>query len=174
MLQRHFYTAGLAVRITVNLKMARTDKLSKLVALYNDLHIALANIEDELALQLCESWIKIRPTYAEPTGEHPRSALAIGMEQGLRETPMLLKSLPTAMRVQAAKALDLAITTHYPEFTEKEQARLENIKVRGRIRGESEFYLARHQVDVLEGDAQREQELREWYALVDEFEARGQ
>jgi len=154
--------------------MARTDKLSKLVALYDDLHTELATVEDERALRLCESWKKIRPMYAEPTGEHPRSALATGMEQGLRETPMLLKSLPPAMRMQAAKALDVAITTHYPEFTEKEQARMEKIKARGRIRGESEFYLARHQVDVLEGNVQRAQELREWYALVDEFEARGQ
>jgi hypothetical protein len=78
------------------------------------------------------------------------------------------------MRMQAAKALGVAIATHYPEFNEKEQARLEKIKARGRTRGESEFYLARHQVDVLEGNVQRTQELREWYALVDEFEARGQ
>ena len=154
--------------------MARTDKLSKLVALYDQLHSELAAVEDERAVRLCESWKKIRPMYAEPTGEHPRSALATGMEQGLRETPMLLKSLPPAMRMQAAKSLDVAIATHYPEFNEKEQARLEKIKARGKIRGESEFYLARHQVDVLEGKLQRAEELREWYALVDEFEARGQ
>ena len=129
--------------------MARTDKLSKLVALYDDLHTELATVEDERALRLCASWKKVRPMYAEPTGEHPRSALATGMEQGLRETPMLLKSLTPAIRMQAAKALDVAIATHYPEFTEKDQARLEKIKARGRIRGESEFYLARHQVDVL-------------------------
>ena len=152
--------------------MGRTDKLSKLVALYDDLHSELATVEDEQALRLCESWKEIRLTYAEPTGEHPRSALATGMEQGLRETPMLLKSLPPPMRRQAAKALDVAIAKHYPEFTKREQARLEKIKVRGRLRGESEFYLARHQVDVLEGNVQRMHELREWYALVAEFEAR--
>lgn len=154
--------------------MSRTDKLSKLVALYDDLHIGLAKVEDERALRLCESWKKIRPMYAEPTGKHPRSALATGMEQGLRETPMLLKSLPSGMRMQAAKALDTAIATHYPEFNEKEQARLEKIKARGKIRSEREFYLARHQVDVLEGNVQRAEELPKWYALVDNFEARGQ
>lgn len=74
--------------------MARTDKLSKLVALYDYLHSELTTVEDERALQLCESWKKARPIYAEPTGGHPRSALATGMEQGLRETPMLLKLLP--------------------------------------------------------------------------------
>lgn len=153
--------------------MARTDKLSKLVALYDDLHSELETVEDERALQLCENWNKVRPTYADPTGEHPRSELATGMEQGLRETPMLLESLPPAARMRAAKALAAAIATHYPEFNVREQARLEKIKARGRIRGESEFYLARHHVDLLEGDPQRMQELREWYALVDEFEARG-
>lgn len=153
--------------------MSRTDKLSKLVALYDDLHSELATVEDERTLQLCESWKKARPIYAEPTGEHPRSALATGMEQGLRETPMLLKSLPPAMRAHAAKALDRAIAIHYPEFSAKEEARLEKIKARGRIRGENEFYLARHQVDVLEGNAQRREEIEKWYALVDEFEARG-
>lgn len=153
--------------------MARTDKLSKLVALYDNLHGELATVEDERALQLCDSWKKARPIYAEPTGEHPRSALAMGMEQGLRETPMLLKSLPPAMRARAAKALERAIATHFPEFSVKEEVRLEKIKARGRIRGENEFYLARHQVDVLEGNAQQRQELAKWYALIDEFEARG-
>lgn len=152
--------------------MPRDDKLSKLVAIYDALHSVLTTVEGERALQLRENWEKARPTYAVPTGEFPRSALAAGMEQGLREEPMLLRALPAEARVRAAKALAAAIETHYPEFEEKEHVRLEKIKARGRIRGDNEFCLARHQVGLLEGNEQRTNELREWYALVDEFQAR--
>jgi len=115
------------------------NKLSKLVALYDALHEELETLENEPAMHLCENWKRGRPTFTDPTGKHPRSALATGLEQGLREIPLLLKSLPPAARSSAAKALDRAIATHYPEFNANEEARLEKIKTRGRIRGENEF-----------------------------------
>jgi hypothetical protein len=75
-------------------------------------------------------------------------------------------------RKLAVEALAAATTAHYPEFFLKDAARLEKIKARGAIRGENEFYLVRHHVDLLEGEPSREQELRLLYALLDRFEGR--
>jgi hypothetical protein len=146
----------------------RQDKLSKLVAVFDQFHQELASVEDERAVQLNENWRQVRPRYAQPSGEHPRSALAAGMEQGLRETPMLLKSFNPEVRAKAAKALSAAIRLHYPEFAVKDKERLEKIRARGSIRGENEYYLIRHHIDVLEGN--EAPELSEWYALIERFE----
>ncbi len=85
---------------------------------------------------------------------------------------MLLGSMRPEVRKLAADALAAAIKTHFPEFLAKDAARLEKIKARGSIRGESEFYLVRHHIDILEGEAGPDAELRRLYELVDRFEAR--
>lgn len=85
---------------------------------------------------------------------------------------MFFGPLPVVTRVDAAKALDRAISAHYPDFCAKDVARLEKIKARGRIRGDAEFYLAQYQADTLERDACKEQEHKARCALIGEFETR--
>jgi hypothetical protein len=152
--------------------VARVDKLSRLVAVFDQFHKAIAQLDDPLAKQVAANWASLRDRHVTPEGI-PRSALTAGMEQGLRETPMLLGSMRPEARKLAANALAAAITVHYPEFLSKDAARLEKVKARGSIRGESEYYLVRHHVDILEGHSGREEELRVLYELVDRFEARG-
>ncbi len=41
----------------------------------------------------------------------------------------------------------------YPEFLTAERQRLQKVLERGKIRTEAEFYRIRHEVDVLEGQA---------------------
>lgn len=152
--------------------MARVDKLTKLVAVFDQFHQATALLDDPLAKQLAGNWSRLRDRYVRPEGA-PRSAFAAGMEQGLRETPMLLVSMQPEARRQAAQALASAITANYPEFLLKDAARLEKVKKRGYIRGENDYYLVRHHIDILEADPSRESELRQCYELVDRFEAKG-
>ncbi|MDT4329304.1 hypothetical protein ACQE3E_07195 [Methylomonas sp. MED-D] len=152
--------------------MTRVDKLTRLVAVFDQFHNAIAALDDPLAKQLTGNWAGLRNQYVTPNGA-PRSAFVAGMEQGLRETPMLLQSMRSETRKLAAEALAAAITTHYPEFLTKDAARLEKITARGSIRGENEYYLVRHHIDILEGEPSREEELRLLYELVDRFEARG-
>jgi len=152
--------------------MTRTDKLTKLIAVFDQFHGAIEALDDPLAKRLAANWTEIRSNYLAPT-KAPRSAYAAGMEQGLRETPLLLGSMPPPARKAAAEALAVAIAAHYPEFLLKDAAQLERIKVHGSIRGEREFYLVRHHLDILEGDPMRKQELQQWYELVDRFESRG-
>jgi hypothetical protein len=151
--------------------VARSDKLGKLVAIFDQFHDAIARLDDPMAQCLVANWVGIRHQYEQPT-HAPRSALATGMEQGLRETPMLMQSMQPEARKQAVQALSAATSVHYPEFLVKEAERLAKIKMRGSIRGESEFHLVRHRIDVLEGETGQEQELRLLYELAEKFEGR--
>ena len=152
--------------------MAPSDKLTKLVAVFDHFHSSIAQIGDARADRLVENWTCVRQQYVKPVGA-PRSAFAAGMEQGLRETPMLLRSMGSEARKRAAQALEAAISAHYPDFLVKDAERLVKIKARGSIRGESQFYLVRHHVDVLEAKPDQEEELRLLQELLDRFEARG-
>lgn len=167
MLRYFFYNVVMPQERT----LARIDKLTKLVAVFDQFHEAIARVDDPTAKRLVENWAGIRHQYLEPAGA-PRSALASGMEQGLRETPMLLQSMHPEARKCAVQALAAATLAHYPDFINKDAVRLAKIKARGSIRGENEFYLVRHHVDLLEGEPSQEQELRLLYELMDRFEGR--
>lgn len=153
--------------------MARTDKLTKLVAVFDQFHETIARLDDPTATRLVENWAGIRHQYVESAGA-PRSAFASGMEQGLREIPTLLRSMHPEARKCAIQALAAATSAHYPDFLNKDAERLAKIKARGSIRGENEFYVVRHHVDLLEGKPSQNEELRLLYELLDRFEGRGQ
>lgn len=152
--------------------MARTDKLTKLVAVFDQFHDAIARLDDPKAQRLVENWAGIRHQYVAPTSA-PRSAFAAGMEQGLRETPMLLQSMPPEARKIAVQALASATSAHVPDLLAKDNERLAKIIERGSIRGEREFHLVRHHIDLLEGEPSQAEELKTLYALADNFESRG-
>lgn len=152
--------------------MAQVDKLTKLIAVFDQFHGAIERLDDPMAKRLAVSWTEVRGNYVAPT-RAPRSALAAGMEQGLRETPMLLGSMSPAARRIAAETLAAAIAAHYPEFLVKEAEQVEKIKARGSIRGEREFHFVRHHIDILEGGPNQNEDLQQLYELVDKFEARG-
>lgn len=79
--------------------MAHPDTLTKLMAVVDEFYQALAEFEDPTK-RLVESWTGIRQHYVEPSGT-PRSALAAGMDQGLRESPLLLQSKNLEVRKRA-------------------------------------------------------------------------
>jgi hypothetical protein len=151
--------------------VARLDKLAKCVALYDQFHTAIAHLDHPSVTRLVTNWEEVRNQFAAPDGGS-RSAFASGMEQGLRETPFFLGSMPTEMRKFASEALATATRTHYPEFLAKEAARIGKVKERGAIRTENEFYLIRHQIDILEGTFESSDELNALRWLADKFEDR--
>jgi len=104
--------------------MPRVDKLTRLVTVFDQFHNAIAALDDPLAKQLAGNWAGLRDQYVTPNGAS-RSAFVAGMEQCLRETPMLLQSMQSETRKLAAEALVAAITTHYPEFLAKDATQLE-------------------------------------------------
>lgn len=151
--------------------VVRSDRLTKLVAVFDHFHMSIAPLDDPTAKRLVENWARLRHEYVNPSGG-PRSAFATGMEQGLRELPMLLQPMHFEARKCAVQALAAAALAHYPEFLAKDAERLARIKARGAVRGEYEYHLVRHHVDLLEGEPGREEELRRLYELVGRFEAR--
>ncbi len=152
--------------------MARTDKLSKLVTVFDHFHSLIARLDDPIAKRLVENWAGVRQQYVTLVGVS-RSTLASGMEQGLREMTILVQSMPPEARRRAVLALAEAISAHHAGFLAKDAERLAKIKARGFIRSENEYYLIRHQVDLLEVEPTREHELRVLYELVGGFEGQG-
>jgi len=151
--------------------VARIDKLARLIAAFDQFHGEIAKLEDPTAKRLVNNWTGIRDQYVTATVAR-RSALAAGMEQGLRETPILMQDMQLEAREFAAHALAAATSTHYPDFVAKEAERLTKIKARSSIRGEAEFYFVRHRIDLLEGDPRQGEELRLLYELADRFEGK--
>lgn len=151
--------------------MARPDKLTKLIALFDQFQGAILQLDDPTAKSLAVNWYGIRYRYLEPSGVN-RSVLTSGLEQGLREMPMIFQSMSPEVRKLSVHALAAAVSAHYPDFLHKDAERLAKIKVRGSIRGEREFYLVRQRVDLLEGEPSQLEELQHLYQLLDRFERR--
>jgi hypothetical protein len=151
----------------------KRSKYEQLSAVFERFHEELGKLPDERAAQLCASWEKGKRWYADllASRQATRSQLAAGLEQGLRETPQILESMPPLYRQVALKALASALEAEYPAFLEQDQVRLAKIRARGSIRDESEYYLVRNRIDLLEGSGE-EAELVELYCLVDKFEAK--
>ena len=149
----------------------KRSKLEKLIAVYEHFGQKIEAIPDPWASKLAKQSNAVRETVEKTLGKEPgatKSQFAAGLEQGLRDTPDFIAMISPEWRAQVAKALNSAVMIAYPEFLAKDAERLEKIRNRGKIRTESEYYLIRHKIDVLEGSGDTEL-LTEFYALVDSF-----
>jgi len=157
-------------------RMPKRSKYDKLFAVFESLCAQLAAVPDDDAYGVVRSWENAKVQYAQwlsdPRSGVTRSKVAAGLEQGLRETPQRLQRVAPQWRGQAVAALQTAIENEFPEFGAKQRGALSKILSRGSIRGESEFYLVRHEVDCLEGATGAEELLSKYYGLLEAFEAR--
>lgn len=64
-----------------------------------------------------------------------------------------------------------AIARNFSDFLEQDEALLAAIVARSKFRNAKEYYLVRHRIDALEGDAGAGSERDLRYALVDRFES---
>jgi hypothetical protein len=156
--------------------MSKRSKYDKLFAVFESLCARLATVPDDHARGLVSSWEKAKVQYAQwlsdPQSKITRSKVAVGLEQGLRETPQRLQRIAPQWRGQAVAALEAAIENEFPEFGARQQDALSKVLSRGSIRGESEFYLVRHEVDRLEGTTGSEALLSKYYGLLEAVELR--
>ena len=149
----------------------KRGKLEKLIAVYEHFGQEIEAIPDPWASKLAKQSNAVRASVERTLGKEPgatKSQFAAGLEQGLRDTPDFIALVSPDWRAHVAKALNGAVLTAYPEFLAKDAERLEKIRSRGKIRTESEYYLIRHKIDVLEGSGDTGL-LTELYALVDSF-----
>ncbi len=149
-------------------------KFDRLTAVLDDFHHQLATEPNEVFGKLRHAWAAAKQDYANALamGAVTKSAIASGLEQGIRETPLVLCSLPKEVRVSANRALALAINRHAPDFHKKDQERLAKIISRGSVKSEAEYHLVRHQIDVLEVTIGEASTLSTLYALENGFQAR--
>ena len=144
-------------------------KLQKLLAVYERFSREVESIKDPWAEKLSKQCGAVRSSVEAALSKETgvtRSQLAAGLEQGLRDTPDFIALVGPDCRPQVAKAFHLAIQSEYPDFITRDTQRIDKIRSRGRIRTESEYYLVRHQIDVLEGDNENPL-LQELYKLTD-------
>ena len=149
----------------------RTGRFERLIKAFDRFHSELSDASDERLIRLRRTWFAYKREYPEALRQGVRKQqLATGLEQGLRELPMLLRSMKPHVRRKAAAAYEAALASYAPEFIERDRDRLQRILDRNRIRGESEFHLVRNRIDMLEGRVPAPKELDRLYELVAAFE----
>lgn len=157
----------------VNHPPSKRSKYEQLFAVSERFYTELAKQPGDFAVKQCQNWEKAKLFYADALASKKatRSQIAAGLRQGLRETPRILDSMPGPARKAAMRALAAAFQTECPDFLLQDKDRMVKIRTRKSIRTEAEFYLVRHQIDLLE-ETEKSTELAELYALLDQYEAR--
>ncbi|KGM38520.1 hypothetical protein JY96_21675 [Aquabacterium sp. NJ1] len=150
--------------------MTRFDRLT---AVLDDFHRQLESEQHELIVRLRTGWALAKRDYSQAlqAGTVTKSVIASGIEQGIREMPLLLQALPEQVRVVASQALCSALQQYAPDVQAKDMERLKKVVARGKIKGESEYYLVRHHIDALEGTPSDSALLSTLYALEDAFQS---
>ena len=153
--------------------MARSiTRYDKLLATFEDLIAAISDVQEPMIAVLCSSWESTKNGYEQALRSGAtKSQIASGMEQGLRELPMLFHEVSGEHRARLLNVLHIAVAKNFPEFFKKDAALLASIVERKKIRNAREYYLVRHRIDELEGDASNFGERERLYKLVDQFES---
>ena len=150
------------------------QKFEVLADIYTQLGTEFRSLGIPKLIAIADSWTKVLSKMQElriSKAQVKTSALVAGLEQGLRETPLVLSSLPEAERNLALKRFRQVISLHAPSFFEKEREKVEKIVARGKIKNETEWHLVRHRVDEIEGEVSQTPELLQLYTLLDTYES---
>lgn len=151
---------------------AAGTKYDRIIAVYEQFIAAIAHIDDPVVKKLCHSWQSAKDKVEQAIATGTRSsAIASGLEQGLRELPEFVGAIAIEHRAQVRVILHDVMTAHLPEFFRQDASRLAAIAKRAKIRNEREYYLVRHRIDALEGEAGSPDELAVLYTLVEKFGA---
>lgn len=146
-------------------------RYDKLLATFEELIAAISDVQEPMIAALCSSWESTKNGYEQAFRSGvTQSQIASGMEQGLRELPMLFHEVGGEHRSRLLHVLHTAITKNFPDFFKKNAALLASVVERNKIRNAREYYSVRHRIDELEGDESNIGERKRLYKLVDQFE----
>ncbi|WP_020183554.1 hypothetical protein [Methylotenera sp. 1P/1] len=146
------------------------SKLDELTSAYRELAIQFKGANSPSLTQLAEA-LTNGIDQLEAIKGVKASALVAGLEQGLREIPMSLSHLPKVERLAAYKLYRHAVEANANSFFRSEAEHLSKIVARGKIKGENEWHIVRHQIDLLEQSSPSSSELSVFYRLADAYEA---
>lgn len=146
-------------------------KFERLSAVFDDFHSQMIVETDELLIHLRVGWVSAKRDHEQMLSARTvtKSAIAQGLEQGLRELPLAFQKLPPEKRALANRALSSSVHRHAPDMLIKDQERLSKVLARGKIRTEAEYHLIRHQIDALEGIPENSSTLAKLYELEGKF-----
>jgi hypothetical protein len=150
-------------------------KIQQILAVYERFSQSIAAIPDLKAQELYRVAAGVPQFVANFRSVQPEadsSEIESGLEQGLHELPILVNEVEDQWRWAVSNALHDAIACEYPDFLEKDTARISKILARGKISSEDEFYLIRYRIDVLEAQPELAQELQQLYALINGYESK--
>ena len=151
----------------------KPPKWKRLFDVCDDFVNQITQCSDKGAVNIVSNWQRQKHLYAEFRDSGiSSSALADGLAQSLRETPQFVQRFAEPDRSLAARALRLALLRHYPEWIESERVQIQKIIDSGSIRSESQFYVIRHQVDLIEGDPLQHDRYAEYLRLLDQYEVK--
>ena len=151
---------------------ANRTKYDKLFAAYEKFTKSICEVDDPIVAAICSSWESAKANYGQAVESGVRkSQIAQGIEQGLREMPMMMSMVEKEKRERVLAILRVSLDDTFPEFFKQDATLLAAVIQRSKIRNEREYYLVRHRIDQLEGEADVPTELALLYQLVDEFEA---
>jgi hypothetical protein len=144
---------------------------------YDRFNNELLKCNDPHAATLARAWVDAKAEFAnwlsDPAKKVSRSSMASGMEQGLREIPMVLSGVPAPIRERLIKAFRQILQEEAPDFLSGDADKLIRIVKRGRLRNGNEYYLVRHRLDEIEGYDEHRDETIVLVGLIDSFEAIG-
>jgi len=153
----------------------KSKKLEVLTELYKELSTELGKLDNAQLQTLLESWSQYFSQISEllnaPNNKIKPSQIASGLEQGLRETHLILSELDSENRDSAIKTFYAVVGKHLPSFFQKSKIHLQRILDTGRIKNENEWHLVRYRIDEIEGNPNSATELSALYELLDRFEA---
>ena len=89
----------------------------------------------------------------------PKSEIAKGLEQGINDLSLLIDDLEPNFRSKAFSAFYQAVNSVNPDYFEKQNAKIQRVIKRGKIKTESEFYLLRNRLDRIEGNGSHEEKI---------------
>ena len=159
----------------MNILLKPPSKLEKLTNIYTQLILEFRKIDNSKLKEHLDAWDNALSQFDSILSQNnipvKRSAIATGIEQGLRETPLLLQSiLPEEQRSSALIKFKHIVELNIPNFFDKEIKRLNKIVTCGKIKNENEWYMIRHRIDLIEGNASMTAELNLLYVLLDTYE----
>jgi hypothetical protein len=152
-----------------------STKADRLVAALERFAKSIQHSSDPKVQDLYRVASGARQFIAEAKNKSPRptsSQIVAGLEQCLRETPMLIQRIDPQWRVDVSRTFREALTVECPEFLTFDSERLRKVWERSHIRTEAEFYIVRHHIDLLEGAPGKDAELQKLYSFADAYEAR--
>jgi len=87
----------------------------------------------------------------------PKSEIAKGLEQGINDLSLLIEDLEPNFRSKAFGAFYESVNSVNPDYFEKQNAKIQRVIKRSKIKTESEFYLLRNRLDRIEGTGTHEE-----------------